>query len=148
MQNENGLEIDFDAIREVLEKVDVLTIGFTTFPERMLVDARSSQWEGPLVAIVGPVATVQERYQWLGQHRGTFGAPDGFTFFVWPQSVRSLVANDVLGPLRRRLASVSNGADAALEETLRRLLAIEREAVREAIRGGEGWQTVWERVAA
>ncbi len=143
MLSENGLEIDLDAVNAVLAKVDVLTIGFNTFPERLLVDTRATQWEGPLVAIVGPVETIQERYQWLGQHRGGFGAPEGFTYFVWPQTVRSLVERDVLAPLRARLEAVSSEGDSALRDTLRRLLAIEREAWREAIRGGEAWKTLW-----
>ena len=56
------------------------------------------------------MASVQERYLWLGQHRGTFGAPEAFSFFVWPQSIESLMESSVLAPLRARLTPVAREA--------------------------------------
>lgn len=144
MLNENGIGLDMDAVRGILEKADLITIGFTTFPERLLIDPRALPNEGPLVAIVEPVASVQERYLWLGKHRGNFPAPVGFSFFVWPHTVRHLVESDVLAPLRARLELVSLEGDTAIENALERLLQREREAIAEAILGAEGWLTVWE----
>lgn len=145
MFTDNGLGIDREALDEVLRKADVLTIGFVAFPERLLIDARSNQWEGPLVAVAEPVASVQERYLWLGQHRGSFGVPEAFSFFIWPHSVRTLVESGVLAPLRERLAAVSTGSNDALDATLARFLDLEQEAWRGAIRGDEHWGTVWQR---
>ncbi|MCK9519411.1 MAG: hypothetical protein M0R74_10390, partial [Dehalococcoidia bacterium] len=102
MLTENGIEVDMDAVQQILGTADVLTIGFATFPERLLVDTRSTPETGPMVAVVPPVANVQERYLWLGQHRGAFGMPKGFSFFVWPHSIRGLNERDVLAPLRER----------------------------------------------
>ena len=147
MFTENGLQVDLDALNELLLKADVLTIGFTSFPARLLIDTRTSQTEGPLVAIVAPVQTVQERYLWLGKHRGNFGAPEAFSFFIWPHPVRSLVSRDILRPLLDRLERASDGAGAALSESLERLREMEDEAVRAAIRGEEPWKTVWQRAA-
>jgi len=142
---ENGLQADLDAIRELLERADVLAIGFTTFAERALIDARSSDTSGPMIAIVAPVATVQERYRWLGQHRGEFGPPEAFSFFVWPQSVRRFVDDGVIEPLAARLRAVSEEADTTLADVLARLVAREREAWRDAVRGSDEWQTLWAR---
>ncbi|MGD9935578.1 MAG: hypothetical protein AB7T37_17920, partial [Dehalococcoidia bacterium] len=108
---------------------------------------RHNQWEGPLVAVAEPVATVQERYLWLGKHRGAFGAPEAFSFFFWPHSVRTLVESGVLAPMRERLAAVSVDSDAALDVTLARFLELEQEAWRGAIRGDERWATVWQRAS-
>ena len=82
MRNENGLTIDEDALRKLLTTADLITIGFTLFPERLLVDTRSNDQEGEFADMVAPVANVQERYLWLGKHRGSFGTPEGFAFFV------------------------------------------------------------------
>jgi hypothetical protein len=142
---ENGLAFDMDALQELLRKADVLTIGFAAFPERLLVDARHNQWDGPMVALVAPVQTVQERYLWLGKHRGSFGPPDAFSFFVWPKSVRTMVEEDVLAPMRARLDEVSVGSDDALEDVLHKLLDLEQDAWRGAVRGDERWATVWAR---
>lgn len=144
MLAEHGLLADGDAIARILETADVLTIGFTLFPERLLVDTRTSADEGPMVAIVAPVASVQDRYLWLGRHRGNFGSPENFSFFMWPHTVRSLVEQDILAPLRARLAAVSQDADATIAASLARLLEAERSAMRAAVRGGDGWQTLWQ----
>jgi NADH:ubiquinone oxidoreductase subunit 5 (subunit L)/multisubunit Na+/H+ antiporter MnhA subunit len=36
------------------------------------------------------VASVQERFFWLGQQRPTLGMPKNFMFFAWPHSLRYL----------------------------------------------------------
>ena len=145
MPTENGGELDVDALEQVLHQGDVITIGFTLFPERLLIDTRARDGEGPLVAIVAPVATVQERFLWLGRHRGQFGAPKNFSFFVWPHSVRSMIERDSLHSLRRRLAAVSNDSDAALDNALQRLHEAEQRSIAEAIVGTGAWKTIWER---
>ncbi len=143
MFTDNGLSFDMEALDHLLATADVLTIGFVGFPERLLIDTRHYQWDGPLVALVGPVDTVHERYAWLGKHRGSFGPPEAFSFFVWPRSVRALVEDDVLAGMRRRLAAVSTGSDAALDDLLQKLLELEKDSWRGAIRGDERWATVW-----
>jgi hypothetical protein len=144
MLTENELNFDRDAANEVLASADVLTVGFTTFPERLLIDFRANEKDGPLATLVPPVATVQERYLWLGRHRGRFGAPQAFTFFVWPHTVRTLLEREILAPARARI----DGTRAAtqLDATLQELAALEREAFRAAVRGDEdAWKTIWQR---
>ncbi|MBI5949144.1 MAG: hypothetical protein HY875_13470 [Chloroflexi bacterium] len=147
MLTENGLEVDMAALEDVLQRADVLTIGFALFAERLLIDTRTREGEGPLVAVVGPVQTVQERYLWLGQHRGNFGAPEAFSFFVWPKTVRTLIDTDVLATMRARLAAVSPEGESALRDVLDRFAALEREAMRAAVVGDEPWRTVWPQAA-
>lgn len=148
MLTEKGLEVDVEAVHDLLRRADVLAIGFTLFPERLLIDTRTSDEEGPLVAIVAPVATVQERYLWLGKHRGNFGAPEAFSFFTWPHTVRGMRERDILGPLRSRLSAVSNDGGHMLDQALAKLAGLEQNAIREAINGGESWRAVWEKSPA
>ena len=142
---DNGLGVDMEKLGQLLRESDVLTIGFVAFPERLLIDTRHNDSDGPMIALVGPVQTVQERYQWLGKHRSAFGPPEGFAFFVWPRSVRALVEHDILAPMRERLSEVSHGADAALDDVLAKVVGLEVDAWRRAVRGDEGWATVWSR---
>ncbi len=148
MLTENGIQVDLEALNGVLEKGDIITIGFTLFAERMLVDTRTNATDGVYCQIVEPVGNVQERYMWLGKHRSSFGAPEGFAFFVWPHTVRTLVKDNVLGTLRDRLERIETGSgrklDAALGEALRKEMA----GMAIAINGGEGWATVWQRGSA
>lgn len=145
MRNENGLEVDREALDRLLETADLITIGFTLFPERLLVDTRTNATDGQFAAMVEPVASVQERYLWLGKHRSTFGAPEGFAFFIWPHTVRGLVERDALAVLKKRL---DPEARTALEEAIAVALELERLAMQEAVKGSERWPAVWEKPAA
>jgi hypothetical protein len=111
------------------------------FRERLLVDTRSNDRDGQFVAIVEPVGSVQERYLWLGKVRGAFGPPEGFSFFVWPQTVGNLVERDLLAPLRARL---SDEAARKLDVALGEARALERRGIAAAIRGSDDWPTIWQ----
>lgn len=148
MFTENGIELDPERVNQILRQADVLTIAFPLFPERVLFDTRTNGVDGPLIAVVEPVASVEERYLWLGKHRSGFGAPEAFSFFAWPHTVRSLVERDILAPLRERLVSASPDAAGVFDEVMGRLRERERIAIRDAIVGEDPWRTLWERDAA
>lgn len=145
MRNENGLTVDREALDKLLSTADLITIGFTLFPERLLVDTRSNATDGQFAAMVEPVASVQERYLWLGKHRSSFGAPEGFAFFIWPHTVRHLIERDALALLKARLDPQARDA---LDEALQVALELERLAMLEAVKGSERWPAIWERPAA
>ena len=145
MRTENGIEIDIAALELVLLQADVLTLGFSLFPQRLLIDTRSNDRQGQLVTMVEPAGSVQERYLWLGKHRGAFGAPQGFSFFVWPQTVDGLRERKVLTPLRDRL---DPEAARALDLGLDAAAALERDAIQRAVRGSEDWPGLWVRGAS
>jgi hypothetical protein len=145
MRNENGLTIDHEALEKLLMNADLITIGFTLFPERLLADTRSNETDGQFVDMVEPVGNVQERYMWLGKHRSSLGAPEGFAFFVWPHTVRGLIDGDHLRPLKARL-SAEGLAD--LEVALATAVELERQAMQEIVKGSDRWPAVWERNAA
>ncbi len=147
MLTENGLMIDQDAVNELLEKADVLTIGFTLFPQRLMMDVRSTVdgSVGPLVTLVDPVASVQERYLWLGRHRGMFGAPQAFSFFVWPHTLRYLVESNALRLMRQRLESLPGNGAEQLDTAIARLVALENDEFRRAVVGADHYRTLWQR---
>ncbi|MFN0095063.1 MAG: hypothetical protein ACKVVT_09845 [Dehalococcoidia bacterium] len=145
MLTENGLQVSQEALEEVLAKADVLTVGFTTFPERMLVDFRTAPGVDAWAGLVDPVATVQERYLWLGRHRGRLGAPQAFSFVVWPHSVGTMLERDALAIVRERLRAISPESVRLLRETLRTVHTRERAAYREAVTGGPAFHTLWSR---
>lgn len=151
MYMENGLLVDLGQIEEIVDKADVFAIGFRLFPERVLIDTRHDAQDPdgpcglPMVAIVDPVATVQERFFWLGQHRPTLGMPKNFMFFFWPHSVRYLRESGVWDLVRARLTrSGFAGAEETLEAALKDLEQREYRATCAAIKG-ETFQTIWSR---
>jgi len=140
---ENGLLVDLAEVEKVVDLCDVFTTMFRTFPDRLLVDSRTSPQEGPLVALVEPVATVEERYHWLGRKRPRFGPPDHFMFFLWPHSIAFLEDCGVATRIRRRCEG-SGGPDAVamFDRVLAGLLEKEWQATRAAITG-ENCRTLW-----
>jgi hypothetical protein len=142
MRSENGTKVDLEALNDLLRRTDVLTIGFTLFRERILVDTRTNDRQGQLVTMAEPVGSVQERYLWLGRHRGAFGAPEAFSFFVWPHTVRDLLDRNILAELVARL-----DADAAEQLTLAldEAASLERQAIAAAVRGDESYPALWQR---
>ena len=147
MFTENGVIIDLDEVRKVVEKCDVFTIGFRLFPERMIIDSRAAGEEGPMIEVVEPVGTVEERFYWLGQRRPKFGVPESFTFFVWPHSVPYLEDSGLMDRIRQRVypLDTENGdLGRAVAESMIRLHGLEHKATFDAIRG-RNYHTLWER---
>ena len=147
MFTENGVLIDFEELRKVVDKCDVFTIGFRLFPERLIVDTRTNGEQGPMIEVVEPVGTVEERFFWLGQRRPQFGVPESFTFFVWPHSVGYLEESAMMDRIRQRiypLDAEDGKIGQSVDEAMWNLTVRERKATRDAITG-QNYHTLWER---
>ena len=134
--------IDLNELRNVVENCDVFTIGFRLFPERLIVDARTTAEEGPMLEVVEPVGTVEERFFWLGKRRPDFGVPQRFTFFVWPHSVRFLEECGLMDKIRQRLYVAEAECGRMVAESIVRLHQLENRAVHDAITG-DNYHTLW-----
>jgi hypothetical protein len=143
---ENGLIIDMEEIQKVVENCDVFTIGFRMFPERLIVDARTTDSDGPMVEVVEPVATVEERFFWLGQRRPSFGVPQQFTFFVWPHSLRYFDECGLSDMIRHRVYPEDETGEISrqMAHSMFQLIAFEQRATFDAIHG-RNYHTLWER---
>jgi hypothetical protein len=136
--------VDLEELRKVVDNADVFTIGFRMFPERLIVDARTSEEIGPMVRVVEPVTSVEERFFWLGTERPTFGAPERFTFFVWPHSVRYFEESGLGDMIRNRVAPISPQPLYEFDTALAQLHRLEQQATFDAI-SGRNHHTLWER---
>ena len=149
MYTENGLMVDLSEIHHIVQHSDVFAAAFRLFPERVLIDTRHDEADPdgscgmPMLAIVDPVPTVQERFFWLGQQRPTLGMPKHFNFFFWPHSIRYLEESGVWAAIRERVTG-SNfaGAAATCDDALSDLYRREYSANIDAIRGDK-YETIW-----
>jgi hypothetical protein len=141
--------VDLEELRKVVENADVFAIGFRTFPQRLIVDARSSESEGTMVRVVEPVATVEERFFWLGKERPSFGVPERFTFFIWPHSVRYFEESGLGQMIRERVYTqdLEGSVGKQVAESIYTLFQLERQSEIDAITG-RNYQTLWEREPA
>lgn len=139
--------IDLEELRKVVENCDVFTVGFRLFPERLIVDTRENDQDGPMIEVVEPVSTVEERFFWLGQRRPSFGVPQQFMFFVWPHSIRYLTECGLMERIRQRLGHAGHDLSGQVDQALVRLQRLEDQATFEAITG-RNYHTLWERAPA
>jgi hypothetical protein len=137
--------VDLEELKNVVDNADVFTIGFRLFPERLIIDTRSEGEAGPVVRVVEPVTSVEERFFWLGKERPQFGAPERFSFFIWPHSVRYFEESGLGELIRQRLSS--EDADRQLAESEQSLYVLERRAEVDAILG-RNYHSLWERATA
>jgi len=145
MYTENGLLVDLVEVEKVVDLCDVFTIMFRLFPERLLLDSRTSPQQGSFVGLVEPVATVEERYDWLERKRPSFGPPQRFMFFLWPHSIAFLEQCGVAARIRRRCETTGGPRTAAaFDEALAELREKEQRTTLAAITG-ENCHTMWAR---
>lgn len=142
--------MDITNITDIVRHADVFAVSFRLFPERLLIDTRhddagdDTACSLPMVAIVDPVVSMQERFFWLGQHRPTLGMPKHFQFFHWQHSIRYLEESGVWDRIRHRVTSSHfSGARETCDDALRDLYAREHAAIADAIRGPR-YETLWE----
>lgn len=145
MDVDSDFPIDLPGITKIIEASDVFVVGFTLFPERLLVDARYDAEDGPLVRVVPAVASVEERYRHLREMRPRFRLPERFMFFVWPKPISSFERLSLWERIRQRaLASGHVGVMQNCDEALAILKDKERQAIIGAIKG-DGFQDLWRR---
>ncbi|MBI4302491.1 MAG: hypothetical protein HY664_07785 [Chloroflexi bacterium] len=144
---DNDVQIDMDQITQVVEAAEVLVVGFALFPERLLLDFRHNPFEGPLIKMVPPVTSVEERLVQLKKLRPRFGAPERFMFFIWPKSVASFEKSGVWNQIVSRCLAEAEGlANMAktCEDVYSALMAREKEEVVNAL-VGKNYETIWKR---
>ena len=146
MYGDNGVMVDLEEIRGVIASAAIFAVGFVHFPERLLVDARFNEKEGPLVQLVDPAGSAEERIAWLSRRRPSLGPPQSLSFFGWPHSSRFLVESGIWDRILVRV-----GAD--LEPEMRTLCGLALRQIEnleltasQAVLRGDGWHSLWPRL--
>ena len=138
--------LDMDEVTRVIDSAEVLVIRFAIVDKRLLIDARTSEQEGPLVAVVPKAGSIEERFKNLKKLRPRFPLPDKIMSFMWPRHIETFRNSGLWDKIEARMVSLggeamTEGCRKAFEELLRE----EKMQVLAAIRGGEGYQSLWER---
>ena len=144
MYSENGVLVDFEEIRKLVEAADVFTVGFATFPERLIVDARSNEIETPMVQVVEPARSARDRLNWLNRRRPSLGSPEAFSFFAWPHSPSFMVQSGVWARIRNRVEHGDTKVAVQCDLAIKQLLNLDHEATMAILRG-EHALTLWPR---
>ena len=143
---DHDLGIDLDAIYSVIENSDVFIIRFNLIDKRLLVDARTSENELPIIKLVPKVKSAEERYLYLQRERPNMKLPEQITVFEWPRKVELMQELGVWNRINDRMISL--GGD-MLQDTCDQVIAeairLEKADLLLAIIGGDGYETLWEK---
>jgi hypothetical protein len=141
--------IDLDEVRRVIDAADVLVVRFAITNRRLLIDARTSADEGPMIKVVPQASSAEERFRSLKMLRPRFRVPERIMTFHWPRHCRAMNDAGVWEHVARRLVSLGWSDTAAqCDAAFAEIVEEERLVEIAAIRGGEGFQTVWEAASA
>jgi hypothetical protein len=141
---DNDFNIDMGEIASTIRTHDVVVLRFVTVGQRLLLDFRSSDIDGPAVRLVEPVKSVQERYASLRKIRPRFRDPEKIVMVYWPRFTRSLGETEAWREVNGRL--VDSGHPESVREAelaLGELVKAEMEHQRSAVLGGDGFKTLW-----
>lgn len=145
---DNDFNIDLVDIASSIRSCDVITIRFVAVGQRLLLDFRATEIDGPMVRVVEPVKSVEERYRTLKKLRPRFAAPPRIVAIWWPRFASSLESTGIWSEVMQRI-SESGHVEAVrqAEDTLAELIRLERAQQRDAVRG-TGFRTLWSRSPA
>ncbi len=138
--------LDIDEISKVIDNAQVLVVRFAIVDKRLLIDSRTSEKDGPLIAIVPKAGSIEERFKSLKKLRPLFPLPDKIMSFMWPRHMETFRNSGLWDKIESRLVSL--GGEPLAErcnEIFQELAREEKTEVLSAIRGGEGYQSLWER---
>ena len=141
--------IDLDEVRRVIDAADVLVIRFAITNRRLLIDARTSADEGPMIKVVPQAASAEDRFRSLKMLRPRFRVPERIMTFHWPRHCRAMTDAGVWDHVARKLVALGwSGTAGQCDAAFAEIVEEERLVEVAAIRGGEGFQTIWEAAGA
>jgi len=142
---DNDFVIDLDAILDAIEKADVVTIRFLIVPHRLLIDARHTEVDGPLVKVVPRARSLDERFKTIKKLRPRFRLPEKITAVSWPRRVEGLVSAGIWDRIVQRVSEAGfPGAAEECQRVLEDLICQERAEIHNAV-AGTGYQSLWQR---
>ena len=138
--------IDLDEVGRVIDSADVLVVRFAIVDKRLLIDARTTETEGPAIAVVDKATSVEDRFK----TRRRCGRASRCRSGSCPSCGHATSIHSCIGP--RRAGSGAAWSVWVATEWLERCNAAFDELSRQertetfmAIRGGETYQTLWQR---
>lgn len=136
---------DLEEIARTVDRAKVLDIQFELLGESLLIDFRAVGTDRPLAVILPKASSRRERMRSVKALRPDAPVPERIAGFSWPRHVAALCDAGVLQRIVERIRAAGFEPDDVLREPLLELAEHELDLRRDAVRGGEGFQTIWER---
>lgn len=137
--------IDLDEILRVINSAEVVVFRFLIVSQRLLIDPRANDRAGPVMTLVPPARSAEERFRALRQLRPEFRQPERIIAVHWPRFIERLVSMGVWAAIEQRMMERGTPETARqVTKVLAELQRLEKRELRNAIKG-EGYNTLWER---
>lgn len=137
--------VDIEEIGRVIDEADVVVVRFQVIAQRLLLDLRGRPGDPPLVRLVSPVNSAEERYRYLQRERPAMPLPDHITVVGWPRYIQVMQDTGLWQRIATRVGHEGGDAERLCADAFCEVRAAERAEVAAAIRGGEGYEALWER---
>lgn len=138
--------VDLDTILQAVDSADVLIVRFPYIEQRLLVDVRADAADPPVICLVSQASAIEERFRSVKQARPKLPVPERIVSFQWPRHADALQAAGVWTRIVERLRATGHrGVDARCQQAWQALQTEERREAVAAIRGGDRYDTLWER---
>ncbi len=142
-QVDNDFGLDLNEIVATMRSAEVVAVRFVAISQRLLLDFRASDIDGPLIKVVEPVKSIQERYEHLKRLRPRVAPPEKIYAVWWPRFITSLEPTGVWPEIMKRVSETGHSeAVRRAADTLQELIDLEARLQRDAIKG-EGFRTLW-----
>ena len=138
--------LDLEEVARVIDAAEVLVIRFAILDKRLLIDARTSESEGPIISIVPKAGSVEERFKALKKLRPRLPLPEKIMSFMWPRQMETFRASGLWEKIEARMVSLGGEEMFKVCQTVFADLEQQEKAeVVAAIRGADTYQSLWER---
>ena len=138
--------LDIEEVTKVIESANVLVVRFAIVDKRLLIDTRTTDQEGPFIGVVPKAGSIEERFKSLKRLRPRFPLPEKIMSFMWPRHMETFRKSGLWNRIEQRLVGLGGEKMVRLcNEVFDELIREEKTEVLAAIRGGEGYQSLWER---
>ena len=145
---DSDFRIDISEVARSIDLGEVIALYFPLLRKTLLMDARSSGVDGPMIKVVPMASSPEERFRELIRMRPRFAKPESITLIPWPKYVASLVRLEVWDRIVRRFLEIGPPEIVRqCDDCLQELYRAEQEELRKAITG-ESYETLWDRSGA
>lgn len=141
---DSDFRIDINEVARSIDLGEVIALYFPLLRKTLLMDARSSGVDGPMIKVVPMASSPEERFRELIRMRPRFAKPESITLIPWPKYVASLVRLEVWDRIVRRFLEIGPPEIVRqCDDCLQELYSAEQQELRNAITG-ETYETLWD----
>ena len=140
---DGDFRIDMGELLRNVDTAEVISIYFSVLRKTILIDARFTPEEPPMVKLVPMASSIEERFRMLRRLRPRFPRPKTVAAVPWPKYAQSLVDLGVWPRvLERFVYSGHKEAVQACNTVLEEVYRLEREEL-SAVIHGDNYHTMW-----